>query len=592
MAIEGTLGSVLVNSLLPKEHRIQGPLDKKNLRGALQNYARKDPSGYSQRVSSIKELGDEFSTYEGVSVGLDDIEPQYSERDPILEGARKAFWSANTEDRKTKVLLDTQDKLKRITQKHPGDLGLMARSGGRGNLAQMMKATASPVVIGDYQGAPVPYLVSRGYSEGLSPAEHWIAGDESRGQVIKGQLGTADPGELGNIMAAMMSSQVIASEDCGTDNGIIMAAGSTESLGRFEAGSNRIIDSRTLKALSKKKSVKVRSPMTCELPSGVCKKCQGTNNYGNLEEIGTNVGIVSAQALGEPLTQLTLSSKHGISFVEGDRDVPRGVTAVRQFLETPSSFIAKATLAKTPGTVDQINKAPQGGFDVTVSGVSHYIPASRKLTVNKGQKVGVGDTLTNGVPSPEEIVKYKGLGEGRKYLTEAMHKVYQDSGVNVDKRHLENLVKSQFGFYKVTGSNLGPHLPGEIVTTKEVENVYQDRAGQVAAPKSIGKILAKQTLHHLPGTPIDDSMAQSFSKANIKTVSAIDGDSGVEPYMTSASRVPLLNPDWLQRLSHRYQKDTLLSAANYGETSDLHSHNPVPALVFGKELRRGPGGTY
>ena len=160
------------------------------------------------------------------------------------------------------------------------------------------------------------------------------------------------------------------------------------------------------------------------------------------------------------------------------------------------------------------------------------------------------------------------------------------------QRHLENLVKSQFGFYKVTGPNLGPHLPGEVVTSKEVENVYQDRAGQVAASKSVGKILAKQTLHHLPGTPIDDNMVRSFSKANIKTVSAIDGDSGVEPYMTSASRIPLLNPDWLQRLSHRYQKDTLLSAANYGETSDLHSHNPIPALVFGKELRRGPGGTY
>jgi DNA-directed RNA polymerase subunit beta' len=592
MSISGPLGSVLVNSLLPEVHRISGPLDKKNLRTSLKEYARKDPRGYAEKVTDIKNLGDEFATYEGVSVGLDDIEPQYRVRDPILKNARKQFWSAKSEDEKTKVLLATQDKLKGITGSHPGDLGLMARSGGRGNLAQMMKATASPVVIGDYHGAPVPYLISRGYSEGLAPAEHWIAGDESRAQVIKGQLGTADPGELGNIMAAMMSSQVISSEDCGTDNGLLLKSGDTNSLGRFEAGTNRIVDSRILKAVGRTGGIKVRSPMTCELPSGVCKKCQGTNNYGELEEIGSNVGVASAQALGEPLTQLTLSSKHGISFVEGDRDIPRGVAAVRQFLETPSSFMAKATLAQNNGTVTHISRAPQGGHDINVSGTSHYVPPSRGIRVSVGDRVSPGDTLTNGVPSPVEVVKYKGLGEGRKYLTDAMHKVYGDSGVNIDKRHLENLVKAQLGYYKVTGSGIGQHLPGEVITSKEVEAAYQVRAKKFPVSGASGKILAKQTLHHLPGTPIDSGMVNQFREAKLPSVYAVEEDPNVEPFVTSASRVPLLNPDWLQRLGHRYQKDTLLQAANYGEKSDIHSHNPVPALIFGTEIRKGPEGKY
>jgi DNA-directed RNA polymerase subunit beta' len=591
--MEGTLGHVLINSLLPKENQIDGVVNKKTLRKALVSYARNDPEGYAKNVPKLKKIGDSIATYEGFSVGLDDIAPEYGVRDPIINSTKNALKRAKNDSEINKILIDAQAKLLDASKKHPGDLATLANSGGRGNAAQLMKTITTPAVIGDYKGKPIPFFVERSYSQGLSPAEAWIAGDESRSQVIKGQLGTADPGELGKIMATMMSGQVISNTDCGTKNGIMMDPGDPSVLGRFLAGSNQLIDSRKQSELVKKRGqIKVRSPMTCEEGSGICQKCRGTESTGRVADIGQNVGIKSSQALGEPLTQMALSSKHGVSLVAGgDDDSPEGLKAVRQFLEVPTSFLGRATLAKENGVVSKVEAAPQGGHHVYVGGASHYIPPTKKVSVNKGDKIEAGDRLSTGVPNPAELVQYKGLGAGRKYLVDSYKKVYEMQGTDMDQRHFETLAKSQLNFVKVN-SSVGDFLPGEVVPYNKFIQVAIADSKDSSLSASLGKTLAEPVLHHLPGTRITQSMLADFKSAGLRKVKVTEDDIDAEAVMAPASRTPLLNPDWMERLSHRYQKDTLLDAVQYGERSNLHGHTPYTAIAFGKELRKGPRGTY
>ena len=330
--------------------------------------------------------------------------------------------------------------------------------------------------------------------------------------------------------------------------------------------------------------------MTCELPSGVCQKCKGQSPDGTLPDIGVNVGVRSAQALAEPLTQMQLSAKHGV-FTAKEEETFGGLKAFRQFTEVPSSFFHKAPLATVGGRVDSIAKAPQGGFDIKIKGRDHYVPPGRNVRISKGQTVEAGDVLSSGIPAPNEIVQYKGLGEGRKYLVSALEGVYKDSGINVDRRHLELMAKSQLNNVKLVDEVPG-YLPGEIVPYHELSKTVLEGAEETPTKRAMGRTLSRPTLHHLPGAKITKKMLSEFKEAGVEKVTTSPNAPKFEPHMTSASRTPLLNPNWMQRLGHRYQKATLLSAAQFGQKADLHSHNPIPAIVFGKELRRGPGGTY
>lgn len=588
----GTLGAALVNSALPEKYRLSKKATARDLTATLVELAQNDPSSFVDVIPRIKKLGDEFATFEGISVGLDDIEPEYAKRDPVLRVARQEIRKATTAGDVTKALLKAQAAMKPLSLSHKGDLGMQARSGSRGNAVQLMKTISTPVVVGGTDGGAIPYLIERGYAEGLSPAEQWIAGAESRSQVISGQLGTAIPGEMGKILASTMSSQVVSSEDCGTSNGIMVSSKSVDAIGRYLAGTGTLVTAATLRTLGRgKASLKVRSPLTCELDQGVCQRCMGTEVSGHLSAIGSNVGIRSAQALSEPLTQMQLSAKHGISLVAGDIDRPSGVGAVRELLEVPESFFQRAVVAGETGSVSAISRAPQGGHEVTVNRTMHYVPPGRTLKVSQGSSVEAGDILSSGIPSPADIVRHKGLGAGRAYLVDALSGVYRDSGKEIDRRHLELLAKSQLGYVRVV-DKLPGYLPGEVIPYASALAAFRSSGDTTPTTKSLGLTLTQPALHHLPGTLINKSMQAELQASGVTSLQTTASPPVVQAHMAAASRTPLLNPNWMARLGHRYQKKTILDAAAYGETADLHSYDPVPGLVFGKEFGRGPKGTY
>jgi hypothetical protein len=426
-----SLGEHLVHEILPPEYRGKGPLTKSKIHEILADLAKKNPAAYPRVVTELKRLGDELATQEGISVGLDDIAPDYEKRDALLRPFKQRFRSATVGDRE-KVLLETQNALLDYAKNHPGTLGEMVRSGGRGNAAQLLKIVGAPVLARDEHDKVVPWLITRSYSEGLTPADAWVAGNEARINAIKSNISVVEPGDLAKILINNMHDQLVTAPDCGTTNGITMGGKDAHIIDRYLAHTltNPPVARGTLitpqLAQHLEGSLVVRSPMTCEASHGVCQKCQGLAPSGKPHPIGTNVGMRAAQAMSEPLTQFSLNAKHGGRIDTGKDGGKRleGIKGVRQVLEIPQSFLHKATLAEEHGEVSRIENAPQGGRYVHVGDRRHYVGPDLTVTAKVGQKVEAGDALSDGVPKPDEIVRHKGLGDGRRYLVDALHGIF------------------------------------------------------------------------------------------------------------------------------------------------------------------------
>lgn len=600
-----TFGHYLLSEAIPEKYRPEGPYTKKALSKSMTRLAKDDPTQYVQTITSVKRLGDEFATMEGISVGLDDIEPLYEQRDKVIKPALAKLKKETNRNKRVGIIVDTQKKLKAYAEKHPGTMGMMARSGGRGNIVQLMKAVGSPVAAGDEKDNVQPWLVTKSYSEGLNPAAWWVTNREARMSAVKSNIEVTEPGDLSKILVNNTSSQVVTVDDCNTNNGLQFDITDPEAIDRYTAkdqhglSRNTLVTTRVVETLKKRgvKRIMLRSPMTCEAPSGVCQKCIGMSPVGKLNPIGTNIGIRAAQSLGEPLTQLALDAKHGVRMAGKEHQAIGGLEGFRAIIESPSSFKNKATLAQKRGRVTKVTKAPQGGHYVNVEDVQHYIAAGLEPVVKVNTSVARGDVLSTGVARPDEVVQHKGLGAGRQYLVEQLNGIYKGSGINVDRRHLEVLAKSNLNYLKiddVDDDDTAEHglVRGDVIEYNRFRNVIAKSVETVPLKQAEGRHLGEGVLHHVAGTSITPAMLREFKRAGITDIKVTMRAPKVTPIMAPATRNPLLNPDFVARLGHRYLKQTLLDAAQQGQTTNLHGTHPVPSIVFGSEFGEGGSGKY
>jgi len=596
-----TLGQHIVDTLLPEKYRGRGPLTKTNLHNILTELAKENPTKYAEIVSALKRTGDEFATLEGISVGLDDITTD-AKRGAMLNPYRDRFAHAK-EPEKEKILLDAQNAIVEYTKSHPGTMGEMVRSGGRGSVGQLMKIVGAPVLARDEHNKVVPWLIHRNYAEGLKPSDLWITGNEARINNIKTHLSPADSGDFAKILVNNMGDKLITMPDCGVKNGIALQANDPSIIDRYLAIAHGSLPAGTLitpsiaRSLAKSDSVIVRSPMTCQAPNGICQKCQGLNAYGKNQPLGTNVGMHAAQAAAEPLTQFALNAKHGGRITTGaETEIrPEGLKGIRQMLEMPQSFLHKAVLAEHDGEVRRIEEAPQGGHYIWVNDERLYVSPDRRITTHIGQKVEAGDVLTDGIPKPDEIVHLKGLGQGRKYLVDTLHNVYQREVGGIDRRHLETLARSTMNYVQITDPGEDTShgfVKGDIIDFNQFNKTLAEHQQHSPIDDAIGEILASNALHFTAGTRITPSMRDTLKAHGITAVNTTTTAPRVEPIIRSASRMPLLNPDWMARLAHRYLKESLVSGAHRGDVSDTHGTHPVPAYAAGSEFGQGGEGKY
>jgi len=332
--------------------------------------------------------------------------------------------------------------------------------------------------------------------------------------------------------------------------------------------------------------------MTCELNDGVCQHCYGQNERGKLHKLGTNIGIRSAQAITEPLTQFTLSAKHGVRTGGETKPGITGLKGLRQFLEIPKTFMNKAALSSTDGKVSKIEKAPQGGHNIFVGTNSFYVPPHLQPSVHIGQTVRPGDALSNGIPMPNEVVQYKGLGAGRKYVVDKLYDIYQDQGADLDKRHFEVLARTHLNQVQIDNDPEKRFYPGEIVNYSTLQKSLSEDTKDVALRAANGQVLARGYLQHTAGTIVTPEIIDDLKQQGIKTVEVATKPPVMSFHMQPITSNPLLNPDWMARLGHRKLKASILEGAHFAQKADIHGTHPVPAFAYGKEFGTGPKGRY
>lgn len=596
-----TVADYLFQGMIPKEYFKPGtPVNKKTLNKALVDFAAADPEQYVKNVVQLKRFGDAASMYEGISAGLDDIEPEYGKRDALLNREFKQIKKLKDPAERIKAISALQTKMLSVAEGHKGDMGLMVRSGGRGNVAQLMRTVVSPIAVADENNTTVPWAIKRSFSEGLRPDEYFATTSEARNLAVMSNNAVTEPGVLGKLLARTMGDETIVANDCGTTNGLYMDVRSPKAADRYlakDAGPykrNTLLSSAVLAGLRKNRinNVTVRSPMTCEAPRGTCQYCYGQDAHGRLPQPGVNVGMRGAHALSEPLTQAMLSSKHGVRTVETE-DLA-GLDGMKLLLNVPNTFPGAATLASSTGEVTRVENAPQGGKFVFVGDNKHYVPPARKILRRIGDTVEAGDALSSGIPKPDEVVAQKGIGRGRLYYADKVYDTFSRTISDIDPRHVELLAKKHINYGKIDDDPTGQFIRGDIVAYTDLKKAYaNDRKDVPLSAVNPGDLLADNYHEFLSGTPVTTQALETLRNRGFTDLSIAGPRAPRATFiMKPLTHAPLQDPDWVARLAHRNLKTSLLRAAGYGEESKLKSSNPIAPYLYGKDFGLDPEGDY
>lgn len=623
-----TFAQYLIDKTLPPDMAITRQVDKSYLNELLGEVARRYPDRYAATVSALKKLGDTFSTMEPVTMGLREIEvPNREKRDAIIKKYTELVKKDRGDDDKVIGHLTNlqMDLAKNDLDGSKDDASVMVRSALTGNKTQLMKLRTSPGVVGAHDGSVVPEIFPKSYAEGVAPLHFWLGAVESRRNIAQGAVSTAKPGEMLKVFSNTLSTSVVSSEDCGSGRGILLGTRDDDIIDRYLARDvatykrNDLVTPDMQKDLLARgiTQVLVRSPETCDGKGGsVCRMCMGLRpGTGKKWEIGDNAGLVTAGSLGEPLTQMTLSSKHSTSMAVKHEGL-RGEAGFRQFVESPKNYPNGKVLCEVIGTVFRIRQAPQGGKIITIRQTrpvperyivnanptpgmrnhwDYHVPPNLRLAegVEEGVEVWPGKELSTGVDNLKDIARLRNLGFARSAAAQNMYDIYKASGMKMDRRHFELLARNAHAYVKIIKAPRSSGLlPGDVVTYQElVEKVRSLPYRTVKTDAALGMVLAQGVLDLTVGTEID-ARTRQYLQQNMVNEVRVTQELEVAPETTPLTRVVTKSPDWLSAMNHRYLKDQLRDAASYGKKSDIHGYNPIAAYAYGTELGHGQGGTY
>jgi len=614
-----TLGQTLVNDALPIKFRDYGRmLTKGEADSLLAQIAKEHPDEYKDISWKLMQLGREASFTEGSTLKLSDLQPVIDKTDLLahVEKQEKRIRSSKsmTEDEKQQALETVYGEVQKliVDQTYKAALAkgnpfaIQVKSKSRGNPAQLSALLSTPSVYQDAQDRTIPVFIRRSYSEGLDPSEYWAATYGARKGVISSKFATRDAGALGKQFGVAVISSVIAGEDCETPHGIPVKTDDRDNVGsvlarpadRFPAGT--VVTKEVMSELQHKKhdEIVVRSPITCALPQGICKQCAGLREDGRFPEIGYHLGLNASSALAERISQSSLNQKH----TGGQRDpkghiVYSGFDIVNNLAQVPKTFPHRATVAEEAGPVERVEEAPQGGWNVIINDVPHYVSADRPVTVKPGDVVEKGDQLSEGIVNPADVVRLKGLGEGRRYFAERFTQAFKDSDYEVNRRNVEVLAKSMLDHVNVNDpEGVGDYLPGDTISYSGMAHSYRPRPdAQTLDPKrAVGMYLEQPALHYSIGTQVTNGMVERLKKHGVETVMAHPREPGFTPEMMGVTKVPAYTDDWMARLGSTYLESRLLEDIHTGAKSKLHSLNPLPGIAKGTEFgqTKGPKFTY
>ena len=271
-----------------------------------------------------------------------------------------------------------------------------------------------------------------------------------------------------------------------------------------------------------------------------------------------------------------------------------GFPVIDQLVQVPEAFRYRAALATADGPVESVDPAPQGGFNVVVGGQTHYVDPQQQVQVKPGDMLDAGDQISSGILNPAEIVQYKGIGEGRKYLTERLTKAFKDSKLTANRRNVEVVARALINRVDIEEpEGLGDYLPGDSVSYNSVAYSYRPRQDSTMAKPSagIGKYLEQPALHYTIGTKLTKKMADELDNFKVPQIMVHNEPPGFTPVMERLRGAPaIIGKDWMAKLQGSNLKANLMKDIQYGSESNIHGTHPIPGLAYGVEFGQSKPG--
>lgn len=533
---ETTVGRLMFNAALPKDYPyLNKVMDKKMLSKLVSDLI--ETYGIDKTppvLDKIKTFGFKYATVSGTTWGIDNVivpkeKPQIVkdarlEEEEIVNQYNDGLLSHDEKWRKTIEIWEgaknkIQELIPESLEAH-GSTEDLIKSGARGSMGQLIQMAGMKGLIVNTQGKTIEFPVLPSYKEGLSPLEYFITTHGSRKGLADTALKTAQAGYLTRRLVDVVQDVVVTQDDCGTDKYKIVTA---ENISGIEIPLSKNIIGRTLaldvvtqegETLFKKghlltrldaekieassvDKVAIRSLLTCEAGHGVCQKCYGLDlGRSKSVQVGEAVGIIAAQAIGEPGTQLTLRTFHQ-GGVAGGADITQGLPRVEEVFERRNPKIPAVVAQESGEVVEIFNDGSQKVIrvlseskgDKKSNEIDYIVPLRRTVSVKVGSAVEAGELLTDGSAKITEVFKYGGKEKAENYIIQEINKVYELQGAPVARKHLEIIVRQMFSRRKITDAGDTMFSPGEIVEYSDFldENAIFEAAGK--APAQVETIL-------------------------------------------------------------------------------------------------------
>lgn len=469
----------------------------------------------SKMLDRMKNLGFKYSTRAGITVGVSDIVvlPDKGEIlavaqekvDKVQAQFRRGFitederydrvissWSAAKDEIQAKLM-------KSLEKTNP--IFMMSDSGARGNASNFTQLAGMRGLMANPAGRIIELPIKSSFREGLTVLEYFISTHGARKGLADTALKTADSGYLTRRLVDVAQDVIVREDDCGTDRGLTIGA-LMEGTELIEALDERIIGRHTKKTIVHPETgevilakdglidqdiartvielgieeVTIRSAFTCNTKHGVCKKCYGMNlATGEEVEVGEAVGIIAAQSIGEPGTQLTMRTFH-TGGVAGD-DITQGLPRIQEIFEARNPK-GQSVISDIAGTVSDITEIREGLKEITIEGEvetrKYAAPYNARLKVQEGDFVERGQVLTEGSIDPKQLLKVKDVSTVQEYLLKEVQKVYRMQGVEIGDKHIEVMVRQMLRKVRVIEAGDTELLPGSLLDIHQFSEANVD----------------------------------------------------------------------------------------------------------------------
>ncbi|MEK3719632.1 MULTISPECIES: DNA-directed RNA polymerase subunit beta' [Paenibacillus] len=482
-------------------------------------------------LDKIKELGFTYSTKSGITIAVADVTVPL-EKDAILKESddkvnmvtnqyrRGLITDEERYDRVITIWSKAKDEITDILMKSLdkyNSINMMVESKARGNKSQITQLGGMRGLMANPSGKIIELPIKSNFREGLTVLEYFISTHGARKGLADTALRTADSGYLTRRLVDVAQDVIVRDEDCGTDKGFTVnkiqdGKEVIEDLydrieGRYAfevirdpqtgeviVGRNELIEANiadTIIAAGIEK-LQIRSVLSCRSHHGVCKKCYGRNlATGQFVEIGEAVGIIAAQSIGEPGTQLTMRTFH-TGGVAGD-DITQGLPRIQELFEARNPK-GQAIISEIDGVVKEIREA-KDRREIEVLGEAesktYAVPYGSRIRVSLNQQVEAGDELTEGSIDPKEMLRIKGIRGVQNYILQEVQRVYRNQGVEINDKHIEVMVRQMLRKIRIVDSGDTTLLPGSFVDIHEYEEankvaLYSGQEPAVAKPVLLG----------------------------------------------------------------------------------------------------------